>query len=116
MTKRAVTIELKAFTILAPDASAATTSLDDATHPFVAPGCCGPPAVQPEPITDRFRRICDQCTSFGKIEAADEDAVHRGLDVAAMGIVRIARQAAPGFDGLHAARRGPDVHLDRRAE
>ena len=38
--------------------------------------------------------------AVGQVQAADDDPVHRSLDVAAMRVVGIARQAAPAFDRL----------------
>ena len=46
--------------------------------------------------------------AVGQIEAADDDAVDCRLDVAAMVVVRIARQAAPVLHRLDAA--GQDRH------
>lgn len=38
-----------------------------------------------------------------QVETPDEGAVHRGLDVVALRVVRIARKFAPRQYGLHAA-------------
>ena len=47
--------------------------------------------------------------AVGQIEAADQHAVHRRLDVAAVRVVGVARQAAPGLDRLGAAREDGDA-------
>ena len=41
--------------------------------------------------------------AVGQIKAADQDAVHRRLDIARLAVVRIAGKAAMGFDRLAAA-------------
>jgi hypothetical protein len=41
--------------------------------------------------------------AIGQVQAADDDPVHRGLDVAAVQVIRIAGQAAPAFDRFAAA-------------
>ena len=43
--------------------------------------------------------------AVGQVEAADGDAAHDGLDVAAVGVVGVARQAAAGLLGLLARAR-----------
>ena len=47
--------------------------------------------------------------AIGKIKASDGDAGDGGFDIAAVGIFRIAGQAAPGFHGIGAAREYRDA-------
>ena len=47
--------------------------------------------------------------AVGQVEAADQHAVDRRLDIAAVAVVGIARQAAPGLDRLAAARQDRDA-------
>jgi hypothetical protein len=44
-----------------------------------------------------------------QVKAADQQAIDSRLDVAAVGIVRIAGQPAPGFDGIGSARQDRDA-------
>ena len=64
-------------------------------------------AFEPAQLVVEFR--AGRRIAVGQIEAADQHAVHRRLDIAAVRVIRIARQAAPGLDRVGTSREDGDA-------